>query len=178
LPGQEDPDRRRRRTERLRARERPRGERDGGRLRGERARGPRRARREPGRRPRPDGHHDAGARRLRGDPLDPQPQEVREAAYHLAHREGDEGRPREERRRRRLRLHHEAGRHRPAPEPDAGVALPVANPEAASAAPHDDLERIEIDVLLEAAYRRYGFDFREYAYASLKRPLWRRTHAE
>jgi chemotaxis protein methyltransferase CheR len=58
------------------------------------------------------------------------------------------------------------------------VALPVANPEAASAAPHDDLERIEIDVLLEAVYRRYGFDFREYAYASLKRRLWRRIHAE
>jgi chemotaxis protein methyltransferase CheR len=59
------------------------------------------------------------------------------------------------------------------------VALPIAKPEeAASAAAHDDLERIEIDVLLEAIYRRYGFDFREYAYASLKRRLWRRIHAE
>jgi chemotaxis protein methyltransferase CheR len=60
------------------------------------------------------------------------------------------------------------------------VALPVAKPEEAAggAAAHDDLERIEIDVLLEAIYRRYGFDFREYAYASLKRRLWRRIHAE
>jgi chemotaxis protein methyltransferase CheR len=59
------------------------------------------------------------------------------------------------------------------------VALPVAKPEeAAGAAAHDDLERIEIDVLLEAIYRRYGFDFREYAYASLKRRLWRRIRAE
>jgi len=59
------------------------------------------------------------------------------------------------------------------------VALPVAKPEeAAAGAAHDDLERIEIDVLLEAIYRRYGFDFREYAYASLKRRLWRRIHAE
>ena len=60
------------------------------------------------------------------------------------------------------------------------MALPVAKPEEAAggAAVHDDLERIEIDVLLEAIYRRYGFDFREYAYASLKRRLWRRIHAE
>jgi len=57
------------------------------------------------------------------------------------------------------------------------VALPVANPEAAGTAPHDDVERIEIDVLLEAIYRRYGFDFREYAHASLKRRLWRRLHS-
>ena len=42
----------------------------------------------------------------------------------------------------------------------------------------DDLELIEIDLLLEAIYRRYGFDFREYAAASLKRRLWRRIHAE
>jgi chemotaxis protein methyltransferase CheR len=32
--------------------------------------------------------------------------------------------------------------------------------------------------LLEAVYRRYGFDFREYAQASLKRRLWRRAYAE
>jgi chemotaxis protein methyltransferase CheR len=42
----------------------------------------------------------------------------------------------------------------------------------------DELEQIEIDLLLEAIYRRYGFDFREYAPASLKRRLWRRIHAE
>jgi chemotaxis protein methyltransferase CheR len=41
-----------------------------------------------------------------------------------------------------------------------------------------DLERIEIELLLEAINRRYGFDFREYAQASLKRRLWRRIHAE
>jgi chemotaxis protein methyltransferase CheR len=43
---------------------------------------------------------------------------------------------------------------------------------------HEELERIEIELLLEAVYRRYGFDFREYALASLKRRLWRRTYAE
>jgi chemotaxis protein methyltransferase CheR len=42
----------------------------------------------------------------------------------------------------------------------------------------DELERLEIQLLLEAIYRRYGFDFREYAPASLKRRLWRRIHAE
>jgi chemotaxis protein methyltransferase CheR len=39
-------------------------------------------------------------------------------------------------------------------------------------------ESIEIDLLLEAVWRRYGFDFRDYARASIKRRLWRRVHAE
>jgi chemotaxis protein methyltransferase CheR len=42
----------------------------------------------------------------------------------------------------------------------------------------DDLERLEVELLLEAIYQRYGFDFREYAPASLKRRLWRRVRAE
>jgi chemotaxis protein methyltransferase CheR len=42
----------------------------------------------------------------------------------------------------------------------------------------DDLERIEIQVLLEAIYQHYGFDFRGYAPGSLKRRLWRRAYAE
>jgi chemotaxis protein methyltransferase CheR len=47
------------------------------------------------------------------------------------------------------------------------------------AAPEDpDLEDIEIDVLLEAVYRRYGFDFRNYARASLRRRLARRRDLE
>lgn len=40
------------------------------------------------------------------------------------------------------------------------------------------LERIEIEVLLEAVFRHYGFDFRAYAYASLRRRLWKRIRAE
>jgi chemotaxis protein methyltransferase CheR len=35
------------------------------------------------------------------------------------------------------------------------------------------LERIEIELLMEAVHRHYGFDFRSYAYASLKRRLWK-----
>jgi chemotaxis protein methyltransferase CheR len=40
------------------------------------------------------------------------------------------------------------------------------------------LEQLEVELLLEAIYCRYGFDFREYAEASLKRRLWRRMNAE
>lgn len=41
-----------------------------------------------------------------------------------------------------------------------------------------ELERIEIELLLEGVYRHYGFDFRSYAYASIRRRLWRRIEAE
>jgi chemotaxis protein methyltransferase CheR len=42
----------------------------------------------------------------------------------------------------------------------------------------EDPERIEVDLLLEAVYRRYNYDFRGYARASLRRRLWRRAHDE
>ncbi|HEY6606530.1 MAG TPA: protein-glutamate O-methyltransferase CheR [Gaiellaceae bacterium] len=42
----------------------------------------------------------------------------------------------------------------------------------------DDLEDIELSLLLEGIFRQYGFDFREYAPASLRRRVWRRAHAE
>ena len=41
-----------------------------------------------------------------------------------------------------------------------------------------DLERLEIELLLEAVYRHYGFDFRSYAYASIRRRLWKRVEGE
>jgi chemotaxis protein methyltransferase CheR len=41
-----------------------------------------------------------------------------------------------------------------------------------------DVEKIEIDLLLEGIFRHYGFDFRSYAYSSLKRRLWKRIQAE
>jgi chemotaxis protein methyltransferase CheR len=40
------------------------------------------------------------------------------------------------------------------------------------------LERTEIELLLEGVYRHYGFDFRSYAYASIRRRLWKRIEAE
>jgi chemotaxis protein methyltransferase CheR len=41
-----------------------------------------------------------------------------------------------------------------------------------------DLETLELQLLLEGIYRQYGFDFREYAPASLKRRVQRRVDAE
>ncbi len=48
--------------------------------------------------------------------------------------------------------------------------------DAADAKP--DLERIEVELLLEGIYRQYGFDFRSYAYASIRRRLWKRIESE
>ena len=39
-------------------------------------------------------------------------------------------------------------------------------------------EEVEIEVLLEAVYRCYGFDFRQYSRPSLRRRLWRRASLE
>ena len=52
--------------------------------------------------------------------------------------------------------------------------------EAATGRPpgQDELEEIELSLLLEGVFRQYGFDFREYAAASLRRRVWRRVHAE
>jgi chemotaxis protein methyltransferase CheR len=41
-----------------------------------------------------------------------------------------------------------------------------------------DLERLEVELLLEGVYRHYGFDFRAYAYPSIRRRLWKRVEAE
>ena len=43
---------------------------------------------------------------------------------------------------------------------------------------NSDLERLEIELLLEGVYRHYGFDFRSYAYASIRRRLWKRVEGE
>jgi chemotaxis protein methyltransferase CheR len=54
----------------------------------------------------------------------------------------------------------------------------VAAPVEQQAETRDDVDEIELALLLEGVYRRYGFDFREYAPASLRRRVWRRVHAE
>jgi chemotaxis protein methyltransferase CheR len=41
-----------------------------------------------------------------------------------------------------------------------------------------EVEKIEIELLLEAVYRHYGFDFRSYAYSSVRRRIWKRIEAE
>jgi chemotaxis protein methyltransferase CheR len=57
------------------------------------------------------------------------------------------------------------------------VAVPLRNP-AELAGERLDLETLELQLLLEGVYRHYGFDFREYSHASLKRRVWRRVRAE
>jgi chemotaxis protein methyltransferase CheR len=52
------------------------------------------------------------------------------------------------------------------------VAVPVT-PQ-----PGGELERIEIELLLEGIERHYGFDFRGYALGSLRRRLWRSAAEE
>jgi chemotaxis protein methyltransferase CheR len=44
--------------------------------------------------------------------------------------------------------------------------------------PSPEVEDVELDVMLEAIVRVYGYDFRNYARASLRRRLWRRVNAE
>src|SRR5213592_2170767 len=41
-----------------------------------------------------------------------------------------------------------------------------------------ELERTEVELLLEGIFRQYGCDFRAYAYASIRRRLWKRVEAE
>ncbi|MEO8578801.1 MAG: protein-glutamate O-methyltransferase CheR [Gemmatimonadales bacterium] len=53
---------------------------------------------------------------------------------------------------------------------------PVAESDPQAFKP--DLERIEIELLLEGVFRHYGFDFRAYAYASIRRRLWKRIEEE
>lgn len=56
------------------------------------------------------------------------------------------------------------------------AVLPAAAAEESRYDP--ELERIEIELLLEGIFRNYGFDFRSYAYASIRRRLWKRIEAE
>ncbi|MFC3341769.1 CheR family methyltransferase [Paenibacillus abyssi] len=42
----------------------------------------------------------------------------------------------------------------------------------------EEREQIEIELLLEAVFRLYGYDFRNYAYASIRRRIWHRVNIE
>jgi chemotaxis protein methyltransferase CheR len=62
------------------------------------------------------------------------------------------------------------------------VALQIEESAASTASTpskyNPELEQIEIELLLEGIYQHYGFDFRSYAYASIRRRLWKRIEAE
>ena len=53
------------------------------------------------------------------------------------------------------------------------ASVPAAEEDA-----QEELECLEIELLLEGVHRRYAYDFRDYAPASLRRRLWRRAQAE
>ena len=44
--------------------------------------------------------------------------------------------------------------------------------------PNSKIEEIEIKLLLEAIYQCYGYDFRNYAFASIRRRIWKRIKDE
>jgi chemotaxis protein methyltransferase CheR len=55
------------------------------------------------------------------------------------------------------------------------LPAPPFRPVARMHVPREDLE---IELLLEGVFREYGFDFRQYARASIRRRLWKRVYAE
>ena len=118
---------------------------------------------------RADGRDDARDGRVRGDAGDPPDPAVQVAADHRRHRQSDERRSREVHRSRGVGLHHQAGGHRPADFAAARVALPLSRSEPMTNPVPADLEELEIDLLLEGLFRRYGYDFRGYARSSLRR---------
>ena len=54
------------------------------------------------------------------------------------------------------------------------MTVPKGVPYDAPSGYDPELERIEIRLLLEGIFLRYGFDFRSYAYSSIRRRLWKR----
>ncbi|HEX2202800.1 MAG TPA: protein-glutamate O-methyltransferase CheR [Longimicrobium sp.] len=56
-------------------------------------------------------------------------------------------------------------------------ARAVSLPDTPSDYPRE-LEKIEVELLLDGIHRHYGFDFRSYAYSSIKRRLWKRIQQE
>ena len=119
-------------------------------------------------RPGADGHHDARDGRTDGHARDPQAPRVAEAADHRADRQGDEGRPGKMPAGRRQRLHRQATGCREAAVARPGLDGAVGEPPGAVTSTAFD---IELPLLLEAIYRKYHYDFRGYAAASLKRRL-------
>ncbi|RKP46775.1 protein-glutamate O-methyltransferase CheR [Cohnella endophytica] len=47
-----------------------------------------------------------------------------------------------------------------------------------SLTPHEDIEKLEINLLLEGIYRHYGYDFRNYSFQSIRRRIQYRMQGE
>lgn len=54
----------------------------------------------------------------------------------------------------------------------------LARENAADRNYDEQLEKIEINLLLEGIYQHYGFDFRNYVYPTIRRRIWQRIRAE
>src|SRR4051812_27991991 len=91
---------------------------------------------------------------------------MEEAADHCAHRKGDEGRSGPVPRRRRQRLHRQAARRGEAVVSGPGVDAEIR----AVTVPGANFD-IELQLLIDAIYLRFHYDFRDYATSSLKRRL-------
>jgi chemotaxis protein methyltransferase CheR len=64
------------------------------------------------------------------------------------------------------------------PHGSSTLPSPARRPALSDVPIDRELETLEIELLLEAVARRYGYDFREYAFGSLKRRIWNAVHAE
>jgi chemotaxis protein methyltransferase CheR len=56
------------------------------------------------------------------------------------------------------------------------MALPLTSGRVR--AQRDPIEELELDLLLEAVHRHYGYDFRDYARASIRRRVWKLVRSE
>jgi chemotaxis protein methyltransferase CheR len=55
------------------------------------------------------------------------------------------------------------------------MAVPVAHRRRQE---HDSVEALELELLLEAVFRHYGYDFRDYARTSIRRRVWKLVQEE
>lgn len=55
------------------------------------------------------------------------------------------------------------------------MALPLTRRKALR---DQSVEELEVELLLEAVHRRYGYDFRDYAQASMRRRIWKLMRSE
>jgi chemotaxis protein methyltransferase CheR len=56
------------------------------------------------------------------------------------------------------------------------MALPLTSGRVS--AHRDPIEELELDLLLEAVHRHYGYDFRDYARTSIRRRVWKLVRSE
>ncbi len=114
---------------------------------------------------RADGHHDARHGRLRGHPGNPKAGPFQRSSHSRDHRQGHARRPREVPGGRGQRLSRQAHRHGQTVVHDARLAVGARRREMGA----PEIEDMEVNLFVEALRLRHGYDFSNYAKASLKR---------